>query len=62
MDDVILYRTRCVNDRICKDSEKFDINLFPLEDVQEDFEDKKSDDVVVSGHFIHAMDAYELSA
>ncbi|KAK3708927.1 hypothetical protein LTR37_011257 [Vermiconidia calcicola] len=26
----ILERTRCASDRICKDSEKFDINLYPL--------------------------------
>ena len=26
----ILERTQCASDRICKDSEKFDINLYPL--------------------------------
>lgn len=30
LSDVILDRTHCVNDRICKDSEPFDINLFPV--------------------------------
>lgn len=29
MSDVILDRTSCVNDRICRDGEKFDINLYP---------------------------------
>ena len=29
MSDVILDRTGCVNDRICRDGEKFDINLYP---------------------------------
>lgn len=28
--DVVLYRTSCVNDRVCDDSDQFDINLFPL--------------------------------
>jgi hypothetical protein len=29
MSDVILDRTSCVADRICRDGEKFDINLYP---------------------------------
>ena len=29
MSDVILHQTSCVNDRICRDGEKFDINLYP---------------------------------
>lgn len=28
--EVVLYKARCVNDRVCDDSEDFDINLFPL--------------------------------
>jgi hypothetical protein len=31
LSDVILFRTHCVNDRICDDSEDFDINLMPLD-------------------------------
>jgi hypothetical protein len=30
MSDVVLHKTECVNDRICDDSESFDVNLFPL--------------------------------
>ena len=30
LSEVVLYKTRCVNDRVCDDSEEFDINLFPL--------------------------------
>ena len=30
MSDVILDRTSCVSDRICRDGEKFDINLYPV--------------------------------
>lgn len=29
LDEVVLYRTRCINDRVCENSEQFDINLFP---------------------------------
>lgn len=37
MSDVILDRTSCVSDRICRDGEKFDINLFPtIEGVEAD--------------------------
>lgn len=32
LNDVILDRTGCVNGRICKDGEKFDINLYPTND------------------------------
>ena len=28
--DVVLYKTGCVNDRVCEDKEEFDINLYPL--------------------------------
>lgn len=27
---MVLYRTYCVDDRVCQDIEEFDINLFPL--------------------------------
>ena len=30
LDAVVLHRTRCITDRMCKDTEKFDINFFPL--------------------------------
>ena len=30
LSDVVLWKTGCVNDHICRDEEKFDINLFPL--------------------------------
>ena len=29
LSDVVRYRTRCVNDRVCTDDDKFDINIFP---------------------------------
>lgn len=32
LSDVILDRTHCIDKRVAKDSEKFDINLFPLEE------------------------------
>ena len=29
MGEVLLYKAQCVNDRVCEDSEEFDVNLFP---------------------------------
>jgi len=29
LDDVVLYKAGCVNDRICADDEEFDINIYP---------------------------------
>ena len=29
LNDVVLFKTGCVNDRIAEDGEEFDINLFP---------------------------------
>ena len=35
LSSVVLNRTKCVNDRICDDSEEFDINLFPVAESQQ---------------------------
>lgn len=30
MNSVVLYKTCCISDHVCADSESYDINLFPL--------------------------------
>lgn len=49
--DVVLYQTKCVNDRVCEDSEDFDINLHPLTPSEEEQMRKqstvRSDDLLV---------------
>lgn len=35
LDEVLLFRTKCVNDRVCGLGDEFDINLFPVDDRKE---------------------------
>ena len=32
LNEIVRYRTGCINNRVCADSEEFDINLFPVTD------------------------------
>ena len=45
--DVLLYKTGCISDRVARDEEEFDVNLFPLNfEVSRDRNKSLSDDVL----------------
>lgn len=59
LDDVVLHRTGCVAGRVCKDNEKFDINLLPLTVNEREYVRKKR---ALSEDFGIGMPTPELAA
>ena len=53
--NVVLYKSGCVNDRVCDDSEEFDINLFPLSVDEQQHAALRKQSEVLSDDLLGAM-------